>query len=123
MPQSGKLGEELVAHHYKKLGFSILDTNYIFHKGKQMGELDLVARKDREIVFVEVKTRGSTAFGDAFSAVNSSKQRKLVHMAKLYMAVHPQYRGFDFRIDVAAVDIDNKANPVIILTNVIEDLD
>lgn len=123
MPAVGKLGEELVAKHYKKLGFSILDANYIFHKGKQMGELDLVARKEREIVFIEVKTRGSTAFGDAVGAVDLGKQRKLVHMAKLYMMVHPKYQGFDYRIDVAAVDIDNQQQPVIILTNAIEDLD
>ena len=130
----GKKGEELVSKHYQKLGYKILDSNYIFPRGKQIGEIDLVCQKNREIVFVEVKTRTSTRFGTPFEAVDRNKQRKLIKTCKLYLQIHPQYHDFDCRIDVAAVDIDpvrggasngvdNKQDPVIILTNAIEDLD
>lgn len=118
----GKTGEDLAAKYYKNLGFKILDRNYVFPIGRQMGELDLVVGKGEELVFVEVKARKSQSFGDAFEAVDRSKQRKLVTMAKLYVLSHPQLADRNISIDVVAVDIDNKTSPVIILKNAIEDL-
>jgi putative endonuclease len=117
----GKIGEDLVAEYYQKLGFRILDRNFKFSHGRQMGELDLVARKERELVFVEVKTRSNNKFGTPFESVDIFKQRKLVKMVKLYVNLKPEFRELDYRIDVAAVDIDNPDNPVIILANAIED--
>jgi putative endonuclease len=119
----GQLGEDLVSEHYKNLGFKILDRNFKFTSGKQMGELDLVACKGNELVFVEVKTRTSEKFGTPFESVDSGKQRKLVKMAKLYVNIKPKFHDYDYRIDVAAVDVDNRDNPVIILTNAVEDSD
>ncbi|HEX5430031.1 MAG TPA: YraN family protein [Patescibacteria group bacterium] len=117
----GQQGEMLVAKHYENLGFRILDRNFIFPKGKQTGELDLVALKDGELVFVEVKTRSSAKFGGPFESVDLGKQRKLVKMTKLYLQLHPELRDKNYRIDVAAVDIDNQHEPVIILPNAVED--
>lgn len=119
----GVIGEDLVAKDYKKHGFVLIERNYIFPHGKQIGEIDLIFQKGKEIVFVEVKARSSNKFGTAFEAVDFFKQRKLVKTAKLYMQLHPKFSGFDYRIDVAAVDIDNTDKPVIILTNAIEDTD
>lgn len=119
----GRIGEELVLQHYEKRGFILLARNFVFPHGKQMGELDLVFRKDKEIVFVEVKTRSNYRFGGPFESVDRKKQLKLVRTCKLYMQIHKQYQDYNFRIDVAAVDIDNKSSPVIILSNAIEDLD
>jgi putative endonuclease len=123
MKSLGQLGEQLAAEHYKRSGFTILEKNFIFPKGKQMGELDLVCLKGKEIVFVEVKYRSSGRFGGPFEAVDMGKQRRLVRTAKLYLSLHPEYQNYEVRIDVAAVDIDNKQTPVIILANAIEDLD
>jgi putative endonuclease len=123
MSISGQTGEDLACRHYQGLGYQLLDRNYTAPFGKQTGELDLVFRKDREIVFVEVKARSNNKFGGPFEAVNWSKQRKLVKTVKMYMRLHPQFIDFDYRIDVAAVDIDNVIEPVIILLNAIEDLD
>ena len=123
MNDLGQKGEQLVAQKYAQQGFKLLEKNYIFPRGKQMGELDLIFIKQQEIVFVEVKTRASNKFGTAFDAVDFYKQRKLIKTAKLYLQLHPKYQGFNYRIDVAAVDIDNQQQPVIILTNAIEDLD
>ena len=119
----GAVGEDLIASDYKKRGFKLLERNYIFRRGKQTGEIDLIFEKSREIVFVEVKARSSDKFGSAFEAVDYFKQRKLVRTAKLYMQLHPKFTDYNYRIDVAAVDIDNKDRPVIILTNAIEDFD
>lgn len=123
MQTLGEVGERLVADYYLNLGFKILEKNYIFPHGKRMGELDLVLSKNKDLVFVEVKTRTSYSFGTAAEAVDYYKQQKLVKMAKLYMALHPELKDKNLRIDVAAVDIDNPTKPVIILPNAIEDLD
>src|SRR5262249_17809263 len=113
----GKAGEDLVCADYKANGYRLLERNYVFRKGKQTGEIDLIFAKDKLIVFVEVKTRSSEKFGNAFEAVDYFKQKKLVHTAKLYLQLHPKFTDYDYQIDVAAVDIDNKDKPVIILTN------
>src|SRR3989338_2629210 len=119
----GEQGERLVEQYYKQRGYKLLERNYIFPHGKQMGEIDLIFIKDQELVFVEVKARSSNKFGTPFEAVDFSKQRKLVKTAKLYLKTKPQFVDYNYRIDVAAVDIDNSENPVIILENAIEDLD
>lgn len=134
MQSLGSQGEELAVLHYKNLGYRILERNFIFPKGKRMGELDLVVAKNNELVFVEVKTRTSQRFGNALEAVDLSKQRKLVLMVKLYLRLHPKLESHEYRIDVAVVDVnpvrsstsngvDNLPHPVIILSNAIEDLD
>lgn len=123
MKNLGQVGEQLVLEKYLSEGFKLLERNYIFPKGRQMGELDLIFLKARELVFVEVKARTSNRFGNPFEAVDVYKQKKLVKTAKLYLQVHRQFQDYDYRIDVAAVDIDNQEQPVIILSNAIEDLD
>ena len=119
----GSKGEDLVWHHYQKQGFQLLARNYIFPSGKQRGELDLIVVRHTELVFVEVKTRRSQKFGSGLDAVDFFKQRKLVHTVKQYLRHHPKYQNYQYRIDVASVDIDNQSEPVIILVNAIEDVD
>ena len=123
MPSLGQQGEDLAASHYSKLGYKLVERNFKAPFGKQTGEIDLVMAKEKELVFVEVKTRTSSKFGSPFDAVDFYKQRKLVKTAKLFLLLHPKWRDCVYRIDVAAVDIDNRAEPVIILMNAIEDID
>lgn len=119
----GRSGEDLVAQHYQQQGGVIVERNYIFRRGRQSGELDLVVRQGAQLIFVEVKTRRSRRFGSAAEAVDWSKQRKLVRTAKLYLLTHRQYAAWNYQFDVATVDIDNPAQPVIIIPNAIEDFD
>lgn len=121
--QLGQLAEDLAAEYYRRDGFRILHRNFRPPKGKQIGEIDIVARKGNDLVFVEVKARTTRGFGDPYEAVDRSKQLKLVRMAKLYRQLYPELMDCDYRIDVAAVDIDNSHEPVIILSNAIEDSD
>jgi len=119
----GQKGESLVANHYQQLGYKLLERNYIFPRGKQVGEIDLIFQKDNELVFVEVKARSNNKFGGPFESVDIFKQRKLIKTVKLYLRQHPKFQTSNYRIDVAGVDIDNRAEPVIILVNAIEDTD
>lgn len=119
----GPRGEELAAQEYEKLGFKIIGRNVRMYGAKQIGEIDLIATKNRELVFVEVKTRRSESFGQGAEAVDYFKQRKMIMAIKTYLHRNPRFDRYDWRADVVQIDIDNGPHPAIILENVIEDLD
>ena len=70
--------------------------------GPRHGELDIIAREGDVLVFVEVKTRSSDAFGGPLDAVNGRKQRKLGRMALEYIA-RSRLSGVACRFDVVGV--------------------
>lgn len=117
----GQRGEEIVADMYKANGCVILGRNVRFYGSRQIGELDIVALKGKELIFVEVKTRSSVKYGGPAESIGYLKQTRLVKAVKLFVLKNPLYQGWDYRIDVAEVYIDNSKNRVIILENAIED--
>jgi len=94
----GKTGEELAARHLAERGFTILARNY----RTPVGELDIIARDRRHLLFVEVKTRRSNRFGVPAEAVGAHKQRQIIRAAQWYLA---STRAPDLqpRFDVIAV--------------------
>lgn len=94
---SGQFGEGTAASFLKKNGYKILKRNY----RNQIGEIDIVAQKGEDLVFVEVKTRSSAAFGTPSEAVTYYKKRKLVNTAKLYLLKNPT--DMNVRFDVIEV--------------------
>jgi len=77
----GKEGEERAVAYLQEKGYSILDRNW--RRGRQ--EIDIIARWQEFIVFVEVKTRRSNYFSEPEEAVDRLKQRTLVHTANAYV--------------------------------------
>ena len=69
MKQVGSKGEDLAAEFLKDKGYRIIGRNY----KTPIGELDIIAKDGETLVFVEVKTRSSNAFGYPFEAVGSRK--------------------------------------------------
>lgn len=67
------------------------------------GEIDLIVRRDRLVVFCEVKTRSSDTFGTPAEAVTVSKQVRVRRLAGRWLAEQPAARGGRIRFDVAAV--------------------
>lgn len=98
--QKGDRGEDLAARFLEKRGYKILARNH----RTRLGELDIIAKKDGVLVFVEVKTRHSTRFGPAKAAVTFSKQNKISALALEYLARTGQTRK-KARFDVVAVDL------------------
>jgi putative endonuclease len=94
----GALGEDAAAAWYTARGFEIVDRNWRVREG----EIDLVARQGRTIVFCEVKTRSSDRFGAPVEAVTLTKQRRLRTLAARWLAEHPGRRS-EVRFDVASV--------------------
>ena len=77
----GGLGEAYAENHLKKNGYKILERNY----RTKIGEIDLIAEKDKTVVFVEVKSRVNTKFGLPKEAVNFHKQFKIRKVAEEYL--------------------------------------
>jgi putative endonuclease len=90
--------EKKVVEHLKKLKYKILDTNFRSH----FGEIDIVARQDDTIVFVEVKYRKESSSGAPQEAVTYRKQKKIIKSAILYIKLY--HIRDNIRFDVAAVD-------------------
>lgn len=102
-PQNlGRWGESLAAETLCGKGYTILARN----ARTAYGELDLVARQETPrgavTVFVEVKTRRSTAFGLPEAAITPKKQAHLLAAAQAYLQTNPELDG-DWRIDVIAI--------------------
>jgi len=96
----GAFGEALVARWYEARGYTVLDRNW---RDGRTGELDLVLGKgDRLIVFCEVKSRSSTAYGDPLEAVDARKLARIRRLAASWLVAHDR-RGVEVRIDVAGV--------------------
>jgi putative endonuclease len=96
--QLGKLGEEVAAGFLVQRGFTIVARNH----RTPIGELDIIARDRRHLLFVEVKTRRSTAFGVPAEAVGAHKQRQILRAARWYLAT-ARYPDLQPRFDVIAV--------------------
>ena len=94
----GKTGEELAARHLAERGFTILARNY----RTPVGELDIIARDRRHLLFVEVKTRRSSRFGVPAEAVGAHKQRQIIRAAQWYL-VSTRIPDLQPRFDVIAV--------------------
>jgi putative endonuclease len=95
----GRLGEQLAADHLLRLGWRILDRNWRC----PIGELDIVALDDGELVVVEVKTRRSRAFGDPLEGVTDAKLTRLCVLAGAWRRAHPALRAASTRIDLIGV--------------------
>lgn len=94
----GRRGEKLAAEHLIASGYEIVERNWRC----SMGEIDIVAFKDREIVFVEVKTRSSLAFGHPLEAITVAKLARLRRLAGAWCEAHPDVRAA-VRIDAIAI--------------------
>jgi putative endonuclease len=108
-PQAlGVLGEELAFHELRRKGYKVLLRNYEC----ALGEIDLIAKKDGFLVFIEVKTRSSDAMGAPAEAVTFEKRRQILRVAKYYLQ---RYGIHDVacRFDVAAVTLLPNTEPVI----------
>lgn len=84
---------------YRRRGYVVLDRNWRCRDG----EIDLVLHKSHHIVFCEVKTRTTTAFGHPAEAVTAAKQRRLRRLATVWLGERAPFRPASVRFDVATV--------------------
>jgi putative endonuclease len=84
----GKAGERAAADLLRSRGYRVVGAGFLARRG----ELDLVCRRGRDLVVVEVKTRTSDAFGTPLEAVGARKRRALMAAAAEYRAL-AEWRG------------------------------
>ena len=77
----GKIGEKLAVEYLKRNKYKILEINY----ANSIGEIDIIAKQHKTIVFVEVKFRNSANFGLPIESVTAGKQNKIKGVALLYL--------------------------------------
>jgi putative endonuclease len=94
----GRHGEDLAARWYDANGYDVLDRNWRCREG----EIDLVVRRDGELVFSEVKTRSSLAYGHPGEAVGWQKQQRIRRLARAWLAAHDVH-STELRFDVVAI--------------------
>lgn len=94
----GAYGEALAARHLVAGGMTLLDRNWRC----PAGEIDLVLRDGDALVFCEVKTRTSIAFGSPLEGVDAVKARRLRRLAALWLGAHG-VRPSEVRIDLVGV--------------------
>jgi putative endonuclease len=102
----GKKGEKIAYMFLRKKGYEILATNFRFEKT----EIDIICRKDKIVIFVEVKTRMNDAFGNPEEAVDPKKQDKIVKTAERFIQMNDMLG--EVRFDVVSVLLDGKKEKV-----------
>lgn len=94
----GRYGEDVAARHLEAAGLSIVERNWRCRDG----EIDIVARQGRVLVFCEVKTRSGSAFGLPAEAVTRVKAARIRRLAGRYLAERRPPYG-ELRFDVVSV--------------------
>ncbi|RKY38894.1 MAG: YraN family protein [Candidatus Omnitrophota bacterium] len=94
----GQWGEEVAVKFLRKKGCRIIAQNY----ASPWGEIDIIAKEKRCLVFVEVKTRSSSRFGLPQEAVDRRKQKQISKSALYYLSTH-QLLNTPARFDVVSI--------------------
>ena len=100
----GRKGENLAKTFLEGLGYEILDENWTHGKA----EVDLIAYKDRMIIFTEVKTRTGNGFGEPEDFVDMRKQKLLADAADEY--IYLMDRQGEVQFDIISVLFDRNEN-------------
>ena len=98
----GAQGEALAAQWYEDHGYEILDRNW----RRREGEIDLIVRQGKTVVFCEVKTRSSDRFGSGAESVLEAKQRRIRRLAARWLSELTPASGrsrVEVRFDVVSI--------------------
>lgn len=100
----GKIGEDIAKKYLKKQGYKIIEQNY----KTKFAEIDLITKKDNQLIFVEVRTKTGLDFGRPEQTIRRKKLRKL----KRNVAHYLKYNNCNgsYRIDAIGVILDKNRN-------------
>lgn len=98
----GKMGEDLAQQYIQELGMKIIKRNFYC----KFGEIDIIAKDQNELVFIEVKTRTNNKYGKPVDAVNFTKQKHLYYSIEYYL-YSQKIKNTKIRIDVIEIYINS----------------
>ncbi len=113
--QFGKKSESLAVKHLKKQGYRIVEQNY----RNNLGEIDIIAKEKDTLVFVEVKARNSSRFGNPKGAVTPKKKRKISMVALQYLK-NSRQKNAKARFDVVAISLSGSSPKIELVRNAFE---
>ncbi|MDY0017897.1 MAG: YraN family protein [Candidatus Delongbacteria bacterium] len=99
--KTGDRGESIASQFLEDNGYRIVDRNFRY---STFGEIDIIAKKDGTLIFVEVKTYKTEEFGEPLLLVNHKKQQKIRKLAQIYM-LQKHIDDIDCRFDVIGIKI------------------
>lgn len=106
--KTGDRGESIARDYLMQKGYSIVDTNW----STRFGELDIVAKMDDIVVFIEVKTRHSKNTESAFASITPAKREKMIKV--VYQYIHEKkLDDIDWRIDAIGIALHRNQSPII----------
>ena len=104
----GNIGELLAGKYLIERNYEILENNY----RNLYGEIDIIAKKDDVIIFIEVKSRNSNKYGYPREAVNNVKIEKIYNTSLVYISKN-NFSDIQFRYDVIEVYLNkNEINHI-----------
>jgi putative endonuclease len=101
--QLGQIGEKIALKYLRQKKFEIVKKGFRLYRG----EIDLIARDGKALVFVEVKTRSEGALGLPEESVDLRKQRQIRKIAEGYLALN-DFDNVECRFDVISIIFDEK---------------
>lgn len=107
----GNVGEFKACEYLKKKKYKIIETNY----KNLIGEIDIIAVKNKNLIFIEVKARETCAFGRPSEAVTFRKQQKIIKTAESFLKTYKKrYNNCQFDvIEVIGDEINHIENAFI----------
>ena len=111
----GEQSESLAVWYLKKNGYKILELNF----RTKLGEIDIIAKEKKTLVFVEVKSRRSVRYGNPKWAVTPKKQRTISMVALSYLKTTNQTDA-RARFDVVAITSNQDEPQIEIVKNAFE---
>lgn len=101
--KSGKWAEFLACCYLRLHGYRLVARNVIVGRGSTAGEIDIIARKHRCLIFIEVKKRQT--LDKAAYAITAKQQQRITRGAQHFLQKHRQYQGFDLRFDAVLIKL------------------
>lgn len=116
--EAGILGEKLARDFLQGRGYDVLETNYRCAEG----EIDIVARHEDTLVFIEVRSRQGAEFGSPEESITPAKMAKLRTVSAHYLQNHENLPD-SWRIDVVAIELgaDHKAKRIELIENAVSE--
>lgn len=105
----GRLGESIAAAFLEKKGYTILERNW----RSPYGEIDLIAKENDVVSFVEVKTRASGSLGPPEISITPRKEEHMRSSAEYFIQQHPELIN-DWRIDAVTIQLQPDSSPPLI---------
>jgi putative endonuclease len=113
----GDFGERVAANHLEAKGYTVLERNWRVREG----EVDIIASRGADLIFVEVKSRKGRDLGAPEEAITPRKAAHLRAAASAYTQLHPEAPP-NWRIDAVVIELDARGRVIRVeqIENIVE---